>query len=161
MLKKKKKVTHNYTRVRADVNAVPEVMRQLENEHVSLGQKLAEKLAQFVGSWTFILVQSSIFTIWIICNVVGWITHWDPYPFILLNLFLSFQAAYFGPIIMMAQNRKEGHDRLRSELDFQINIVAEQEIKKVLSGFNTSRLAHMAHVDNQLKELLRLLKDRK
>ena len=54
MLKKKKKVTHNYTRVRADANAVPEVMRQLENEHVSLGQKLAEKLAQFVGSWTFI-----------------------------------------------------------------------------------------------------------
>ncbi|MBI4836567.1 MAG: DUF1003 domain-containing protein [Candidatus Abawacabacteria bacterium] len=161
MSKKKKKKLHNYARVRADLNAVPEVMKQLEDEHVSFGQKLAENLAQFVGSWRFIIFQSSIFCIWIVLNLIGWIQHWDPYPFILLNLFLSFQAAYCGPVIMMAQNRQEAKDRLRSELDFQVNIAAEQEIKKLLSSFDTARLAHMARVDNQLKELLKLLKGRR
>lgn len=160
MSQNKHKKKRSYLRVKADINNVPEVMKQLEDERVSFGQRTAELLASFVGSWAFILVQTSLFALWMFLNVTAWIQHWDPYPFILLNLFLSFQAAYCGPIIMMAQNRKEAKDRLRSELDFQVNIAAEQEIKKLLNSFNTSRIAHMAKIEHQLKELLSQLKER-
>src|SRR5713101_7684290 len=78
---------------------------------LTLGQHVADVIAATVGSWRFIIIQSILLAAWLILNVVGWINHWDPYPFILLNLALSFQAAYSAPIIMMSQNRASARDR--------------------------------------------------
>ena len=84
-----------------------------------------------MGSWSFIIIQSVILTIWIILNVVAWIGHWDPYPFILLNLALSFQAAYAAPFIMISQNRQADRDRHQAEEDFRTNVEAEQRIEEL------------------------------
>ena len=82
-----------------------------------------------MGSWTFIIIQSVLLAIWIILNVTAFIKQWDPYPFILLNLALSFQAAYAAPVIMMSQNRQAALDRADAATDYQINAKAELEIE--------------------------------
>jgi len=83
-------------------------------------------VAETVGSWRFIIIQSILLTLWILFNILAVIKHWDPYPFILLNLMLSFQAAYTAPIIMMmSQNRQSDMDRERAEHDYQVNVKAE------------------------------------
>ena len=95
---------------------------------------LADKIAEFIGSWTFIITQSTILTVWIIINIFG-IVHFDPYPFILLNLFLSFQAAYATPLILMSANRQAERDRKHLlhdlDLDEEANILI-RDISKVL-----------------------------
>lgn len=93
------------------------------------GEYLADRIAAIVGSWTFILVQSALLALWITLNVVAWIQHWDPYPFILLNLVLSFQAAFTAPILMMAQNRQSAIDRQKAQLDYDVNLRAELDIE--------------------------------
>ena len=93
------------------------------------GQRIADAVAATMGSWRFIIVQSTILLGWIGLNVTAWINHWDPYPFILLNLALSFQAAYAAPFIMMSQNRQQDVDRRQAAEDFHINIKAELEIE--------------------------------
>jgi uncharacterized membrane protein len=86
-----------------------------------------------MDSWRFTTIQSGMLIAWIIPNLLVLIAHWDRYPFILLNLVMSFQAAYAAPIIMMSQNRQVQKDRLAAEHDYQINIKAEQEIKAILT----------------------------
>src|SRR6188474_2612463 len=103
-------------------------VNEIAEEQMTLGQRVADKVADTIGSWRFIITQSIILTIWIILNVTAWINHWDPYPFILLNLMLSFQAAYAGPVIMMSQNRQSAKDRIAAEIDHQVNTKAEYEI---------------------------------
>ncbi len=103
-------------------------VNQLESQNLSYGQRVADKLAEVLGSWRFIITQSIILFIWVILNIAGWLQHWDPYPFILLNLFLSLQAAYAAPIIIMSQNRQVAHDRLEAHNDFLVNQKAEEEI---------------------------------
>ena len=98
-------------------------------EQLTFGQRVADKVAATMGSWPFIIVQSGILLIWIILNVTAFINKWDPYPFILLNLALSFQAAYAAPFIMMSQNRQQDIDRKEAENDHQINVKAELEIE--------------------------------
>src|SRR4249920_3529641 len=93
------------------------------------GAMLADRVAETVGSWRFIIIQSVLLAIWIILNMIAFINHWDPYPFILLNLVLSFQAAYAAPIIMMSQNRQSEIDRRHAEHDYRINVKAELEIE--------------------------------
>jgi uncharacterized membrane protein len=93
------------------------------------GQRIADTVASTMGSWPFIIVQTTILAFWILLNIVAWIRHWDPYPFILLNLALSFQAAYAAPFIMMSQNRQADVDRRKAEDDYKINIKAELEIE--------------------------------
>ena len=90
---------------------------------------IADWVAKTVGSWRFIIIQSVVLGIWIALNLVAIIGHWDPYPFILLNLVLSFQAAYAAPIIMMSQNRQSEIDRRHAEHDYRINVKAELEIE--------------------------------
>jgi uncharacterized membrane protein len=90
---------------------------------------VSDEVAALVGSWPFIIIQSVILAIWIALNVVGFIEHWDPYPFILLNLVLSFQAAYTAPIIMMSQNRQAEIDRSAAQHDYDVNLKAELEIE--------------------------------
>lgn len=94
-----------------------------------LGAKVSDTVASTIGSWKFIIIQSTILCLWICANVLGWINAWDPYPFILLNLALSFQAAYTAPIIMMSQNRQSLLDRAKAEKDYDVNLKSELEIE--------------------------------
>jgi uncharacterized membrane protein len=96
------------------------------------GEQVADVVAQFVGSWEFLAAQTVFLVIWIILNVLAWIHSWDPYPFILLNLMLSFQAAYTAPILMISQNRQAKLSERRNQLDLQINMLAEQETTEIL-----------------------------
>lgn len=97
----------------------------------TFGQHAADRITHIVGSWKFILIQSSLLFIWICLNVMAWVNQWDPYPFILLNLVLSFQAAYTAPVILMSQNRAADRDRRKSELDFLTDKKAEREISEI------------------------------
>lgn len=93
------------------------------------GQRLADAVAATIGSWRFIIIQSTAIALWITGNVLTGRGAWDPYPFILLNLLLSFQAAYTAPAIMMSQNRQSEMDRRHAENDYEINVKAELEIE--------------------------------
>ena len=97
---------------------------------LSLGERLADQIADFGGSWTFILLFGGVILVWVLINTVFLLARpFDPYPFILLNLFLSCLAAIQAPVIMMSQNRQEARDRLRSENDYRVNLKAELEIR--------------------------------
>ena len=96
---------------------------------LTTGQKISDIVAKTVGSWKFIIIQSACIVIWISYNVFNNTNTWDPYPFILLNLMLSFQAAYTAPAIMMSQNRLSEIDRQQASNDFEVNVKAELEIE--------------------------------
>lgn len=100
-------------------------INQVHKDKQTLGQRAADKISDFVGSWTFIIIAISCIILWVIINVVNIFVHFDPYPFILLNLFLSCTAAIQAPIIMMAQNRQEEKDRLRAKNDYKVNLKSE------------------------------------
>lgn len=99
------------------------------DEELTPAQKIADRLTCMVGSWRFVIIQSIMLAIWVVLNVVAYMQHWDPYPFILLNLALSFQAAYTAPIIMMSQNRQAAIDRQKLEYYYQVNVKEELEIE--------------------------------
>ncbi|OAL81510.1 hypothetical protein AY606_01885 [Acinetobacter sp. SFB] len=100
------------------------------DQNWTLGERLADKIASFGGSWSFLICFAIFLALWIIVNTVVMVSHpADPYPFILLNLILSCIAAIQAPVIMMSQNRQEAKDRLRSQNDYQINLKAELEIQ--------------------------------
>jgi uncharacterized membrane protein len=123
---------------------------------LSLGQKLADKIAAFGGSWTFIITFFSFIIMWIGVNIWIMITKpFDPYPFILLNLILSCLAAIQAPIIMMSQNRQEQKDRQRGEHDYKINLKAELEIKLL-----SEKIDHMiVHQNKKLLEIQEIQTD--
>lgn len=100
-------------------------------ERLSFGQQLADKMAKLMGSWKFIIIQSVLIIIWIFINILVFAYRWDPYPFILLNLLFSTQAAYAAPIIMMAQNRQNERDRYQAKEDFDTNVKAKKEIEEL------------------------------
>ena len=106
-------------------------------KQLTFGQRISDRIANIVGSWPFIIVQSIVLTLWVILNVAAVIHHWDPYPFILMNLVLSMQAAYTAPIIMMSQNRQADRDRLEAHNDYVINQKAEEEIRAVMNHLET------------------------
>jgi uncharacterized membrane protein len=91
----------------------------------SAGQRAADAFARAAGSWLFIIVFLVVLAVWMAVNAVGWLRHWDPYPFILLNLVLSCIAAIQAPIILMSQNREEARDRVRAQADYDVNLKAE------------------------------------
>jgi len=108
-------------------NINPEFDREL-----SFGQRLADKVADFGGSWRFIIIFAGVLLLWIIVNSIALMQKpFDPYPYILLNLILSCLASVQAPIIMMSQNRQEAKDRLRAEHDYQVNLKAEIEIRQL------------------------------
>ena len=115
---------HNLVRARAARNP-----NEVIDEGTTMGERIADSVARFGGSWTFIILFAIVLTIYAGINVVLDKGAWDPYPFILLNLFLSMLAAIQAPVIMMSQNRQDTKDRLRGELDFQVNRRAESEIQ--------------------------------
>lgn len=127
------------------------------NGKVSFGQKTADAVTKIIGSWRFIIIQSIILFFWIILNVIAWINHWDPYPFILLNLALSFQAAYAAPIIMMSQNRTEERDRKKAEMDFLTNKKAEKEIQQVRDHLRHIEESHLDPILKAVEEIQKKL----
>ncbi|HKJ92642.1 MAG TPA: DUF1003 domain-containing protein [Longimicrobiales bacterium] len=124
-------------------------VNELDAERATPGQRAADAVVRVVGSWSFILIQSSILAVWVVLNVTAWLRHWDPYPFILMNLVLSLQAAYTAPMIMMSQNRQAARDRLEAHNDYLTNLRAEEEIRAVLD--------HLAAQDAALMEVLDVL----
>ena len=110
---------------------------QEHHENSTFGSRLADKVATNMGSWRFIIIQTIIVAIWMILNIVAFVSHWDVYPFILLNLLFSTQAAYAAPIIMMAQNRQNERDRAQAEADYQTNIDAKLEIEALALRLNS------------------------
>jgi uncharacterized membrane protein len=117
------------------------------------GAMLADRVAETVGSWRFIIIQSVLLGIWIILNMIAFINHWDPYPFILLNLVLSFQAAYAAPIIMMSQNRQSEIDRRHAEHDYRINVKAELEIELLHNKIDALREQEILQLLNIIQRL--------
>jgi uncharacterized membrane protein len=106
-----------------------DISKQFERK-LTFGERLSDRIAEFGGSWKFLITFGAVLLIWIAINGVILVTHaFDPYPFILLNLILSCLAAVQAPIIMMSQNRAEARDRLRAENDYKVNLKAELEIR--------------------------------
>jgi uncharacterized membrane protein len=125
----------------------------------SWGERAADALTSLVGSWRFILVQSVLLAVWVVFNATSH-QRIDPYPFILLNLLLSFQAAYTAPIIMMSQNRQAGIDRRRSIEDYEINRKAELEIETLHQKIDLLREQEIAQLGAAVERLTRLLEAR-
>jgi uncharacterized membrane protein len=128
---------------------------------LTLGQRIADQVAATMGSWNFIIIQSILLAIWIVLNVTAFIQKWDPYPFILLNLALSFQAAYAAPFIMMAQNRQQEIDRKEAENDYKVNIKAELEIELLHQKIDELREKEVLALTNTVSQLCRLLEETK
>jgi len=128
---------------------------------LTIGQRFADVIAAMMGSWRFILIQSLILMIWIGLNITAYVQRWDPYPFILLNLVLSFQAAYTAPFIMMSQNRQQDIDRKAAENDYQVNIKAELEIELLHQKIDELRETEVWSLTNAVRELGALLKSSK
>lgn len=127
---------------------------------LTLGQRIADTVAATMGSWRFIIIQSMLLTVWIVLNVTAFVQKWDPYPFILLNLALSFQAAYAAPFIMMAQNRQQDIDRKEAENDYKINIKAELEIELLHEKIDALRAQEVSALSLAVAELTDFLKAR-
>lgn len=120
-------------------------------ETLTFGQQVADGLTLGIGSWTFIIIQSAFVVIWIALNLVAYIYHWDPYPFILLNLLFSVEAAYAAPIIMMSQKRQEERDRYQAAEDFKTNVIAKKEIEELQVVLN--------RIENEkINEILNILR---
>ncbi len=117
--------------------SITQTLWEANTDNLTIGQKMADGVAAFGGSWTFITIFGIILLLWIITNVFFLMDKWfDPYPFILLNLVLSCLAAIQAPIIMMSQNRKEEIDRKRAENDYIINLKAETQIRNIDEKIN-------------------------
>jgi uncharacterized membrane protein len=122
-------------------------------ESYSVGDKIADKVASGMGSWKFIIWQSIFVVIWMIANIIGFIRHWDAYPFILLNLIFSTQAAYSAPIIMMSQNRQNARDRIKAEEDYFINQEAKKEIEALQLQLNKIEVEKLDKIIAMLNEI--------
>jgi uncharacterized membrane protein len=128
-------------------------VNEIFREQLTFGQIASDWVARVVGSWSFILVQSFILAVWVVLNVIAITRHWDPYPFILMNLLLSLQAAYAAPIIMMSQNRQAAMDRVEAHNNYLINMEAEEEIHAVLENLSAQNQA-LASIQQTILELL-------
>ncbi|MFN3665354.1 MAG: DUF1003 domain-containing protein [Sediminibacterium sp.] len=109
---------------------------EIHSAERTFGQRIADSISNGMGSWTFIIIQTIFVLGWMACNLIGYLMHWDPYPFILLNLLFSTQAAYAAPIIMMSQKRQNERDRLQAMDDYQTNLEAKLEIEELQRRLN-------------------------
>ena len=122
----------------------------------TLGQRLADTVAYGMGSWKFIIIQTLVVFVWMAINFIGFLKHWDPYPFILLNLLFSLQAAYAAPIIMMSQNRQNDRDREQAKADYQTNVEAKLEIEALqqqLSNIEVQKLDKILEILKEMKKI--------
>jgi uncharacterized membrane protein len=120
---------------------------------LGFGSRLADSVAKGMGSWRFIIFQTILVILWMGLNLVGFFYHWDAYPFILLNLLFSTQAAYAAPIIMMSQNRQSERDRMQAQADYQTNIEAKQEIEALTLILNKLDVEKLDKIIEMLEEM--------
>ena len=128
---------------------------QIHFDSLGFGSRLADSVAKGMGSWKFIIIQTILVFLWMGLNLVGYVYHWDAYPFILLNLVFSTQAAYAAPIIMMAQNRQNDRDRLQAQADYQTNIDAKKEIEAltlILNKLDVDKLDRIIALLEEMKK---------
>lgn len=117
-------------------------------------ERIADAVARAIGSWEFIIIQTICILAWIALNIVGLTQHWDPYPFILLNLLFSTQAAYAAPIIMMSQNRQAERDRHQASADYETNLKAKEEIEELqrrLSRIENTKLDRILELLEEIR----------
>jgi uncharacterized membrane protein len=129
----------------------------IHQEQLTFGQRVSDKLADIAGSWPFIFCFGIVLGTWVLLNSVALIHHWDKYPYILLNLFLSMLAAVQAPVIMMSQNRQEDRDRIRAESDYEVNLKAEIEIQQLhqkLDGLREKQWNDLLTIQKQQIDLL-------
>jgi len=107
------------------------LMHPVFTAKATLGEKAADLLTKWAGSWVFILSFMVCMVLWVILNTITLVTHWDPVPFRLLNLMLSLLAAFQAPIILMSQNRQSQKDRIRAEYDYSVNRHAAREVEQI------------------------------
>src|SRR3954468_17845342 len=124
-----------------------------QRDSLNFGQRLADNVANGMGSWKFIIIQTAIVAAWMIFNFIAFVKHWDPYPFILLNLLFSTQAAYSAPIIMMSQNRQNDRDRAQANADYQTNLEAKLEIESIQKQLSKIELEKLDKIITMLAEL--------
>jgi len=122
-------------------------------DSLDFGSRIADSVATGMGSWTFIIIQTILVILWMGLNFVGFIYHWDVYPFILLNLVFSTQAAYAAPIIMMAQNRQNERDRVQAQNDYQTNVDAKLEIEALSKKLNSLEVDKLDKIIKLLEEM--------
>lgn len=129
-------------------------------QKLTFGQRLADKVAAFGGSWTFIIIFAAILLAWVLLNTLILVRHsnpFDPYPYILLNLFLSMLAAVQAPVILMSQNRQGNKDRLDAAHDYEVNLKAELEILSLHEKIDELREMKWAELIEMQQEQIRLL----
>jgi uncharacterized membrane protein len=122
-------------------------------ETLTTGQRIADSVANGMGSWKFIIWQTIFVILWMTLNVIGLIGRWDVYPFILLNLIFSTQAAYAAPIIMMAQNRQSERDRVQAQADYDTNLEAKKEIEALQLQLNKIETEKLDEIIRMLQEM--------
>src|SRR5216684_6808730 len=135
----------------------------LHHEEATFGEMLADKIASGIGSWTFLIIQSIAVTFWVTLNVIGFVNHWDPFPFILLNLLFSVQAAYTGPVLLLAGNRQSQKDRLTLEHAAEEADKTDSQTLEILTKIaeNTELTVQiLTHLEEQRAQLLRRLEER-
>ncbi len=117
----------------------------------SVGQRAADLIAVTVGSWRFLIIQSGLLALWFLANTMGVFSHWDPYPFIFMNLVLSLQAAYTASVVMISENRQTERDRRQARTEFEINQKTEEEVHAILE--------HLACQDEALRTIHQMILD--
>ncbi len=138
-------------------NNVGKTWLEKHREKLNFGQKVADNLAVGMGSWKFIISQTVFVFLWIILNLVAYVNHWDPYPFILLNLLFSTQAAYAAPIIMMSQNRQAERDRYQATEDYKTNLEAKKEIEELQVALARIEDQKLDMITKKLDEISKML----
>ena len=126
-------------------------VNEVADEKLTRGQRVADRVAGIMGSWRFIITQATIMVIWIMLNLVGWFYHWDIYPFVLLNLAMSAQAAFATPLILMSQNRQAEKDRLTAQNDYTTDCKGEEEIRHIME--------HLDHQDDLILQIVKRLEE--
>lgn len=127
----------------------------LHHDEATFGEMLADKIASGIGSWTFLIIQTCAVLAWLTLNIIGLMRHWDPFPFILLNLLFSVQAAYTGPVLLLAGNRQAQKDRLTLEhAAFEADKADEQnvEILKAIEKNTEVTLSILRHVESLVED---------
>lgn len=139
----------------------PTVVQNITSDDLTAGQRLADKFAAQVGSWKFLICQSTILAGWVGINLMPGVPHWDESPFMMLNLVFSFASAYTAPIVLMSQNRQSDTDRKNADIDHQVNIRAGQNIELLhekLDKLHTQQLNELTQIVKEQQQVIKELK---
>ena len=133
----------------------PHNVNELHKNTMSTGDRVADMVASFIGSWRFIIGQACMMALWVVVNTLVWfhLLHFDQYPFVFLNLAMSAEAAFSAPIIMMSQNRQAAKDRLQADEDYHTNVKAEHEVLQVLAHLDAQDI-EILDIDTKILQIL-------